>query len=821
MKKRIECVAIVLWLFLGIGPALSQQPTADELLAFKQCPPTRDIIYFGNGINNTLAEANLSKREIIKAYSPDLNKNYPDQKFQFCVAYNYSRGFEKDVIEVLNQKADETGGLTAVQLLELIKLKKEQAKKIIELLSLVSGKGSIVNSIALGATSKAADAYIEYLQNDAETLSRDFQKATTDLHVQRYFSDLCMGNRVAVVAHSQGNLFANEAAAQVINRHKPFENSMRILGVASPANREGGDTVYISNFNDTWPYAYVTAHDDRAISALRSIHNILPSNLDNDVSSWSPFERDLLNHGFISAYLDSVLPSRGKIDLMLNRLVQSLHFPNKTTNPLSCVNQGAISITVKDKDTKKSIPRVKITATHPVFGFFEGLTNEDGRYTFNLPVEYAHQNPSPAIGSQYQLNVYATGWVSSSFVQALSLCAIQDGFLRCFVPNSHNVQLTLLLEKSSAEYGMVEVKRVGATGGILPNNMPTQAQVDNLTPQSQNSAFFDNIPVSTNPSIAKSTDLPQYREKVAVCATQGCTLVPNDPNVVYQYAACNGTTCEIPVSLNGSGQLTRVVFLYDECANGYTKAGNGMECTSVIMPPPPPIATGKLNDTGITVCANNAQNGLPCPVSDFPGQDAEYGRDALAAAGLLQKVGGGSAGFDFTKLDDNGNPLPASATEWSCVKDNHTGLIWEEKTTSGLRSMNNTYTWYNPDISTNGGHSGAKDGGYCSESECDTRDYVRAVNMQGLCGANDWRMPTRDELHGIVDYSQLNPAIDTDYFPHTKVSDNQYVAYWSATPSASNVNHAWIVYFSNGNASPSAAKTNPFFYHVRLVRGGR
>src|SRR5690606_33363929 len=109
MKKRIECVAIVLWFFLGISPALSQQPTADELLAFKQCPPTRDVIYFGNGINNTLAEANLSKREIIKAYSPDLNKNYPDQKFQFCVAYNYSRGFEKDVIEVLNQKADETG----------------------------------------------------------------------------------------------------------------------------------------------------------------------------------------------------------------------------------------------------------------------------------------------------------------------------------------------------------------------------------------------------------------------------------------------------------------------------------------------------------------------------------------------------------------------------------------------------------------------------------------------------------------------------------------------------------------------------------------
>ena len=75
---------------------------------------------------------------------------------------------------------------------------------------------------------------------------------------------------------------------------------------------------------------------------------------------------------------------------------------------------------------------------------------------------------------------------------------------------------------------------------------------------------------------------------------------------------------------------------------------------------------------------------------------ATHGRDALARAGQLQKVGGGEAGFDFTKLDANGNALPASATSWDCVRDNVTGLIWEVKTTSGLRSWSNTYTWYDP-----------------------------------------------------------------------------------------------------------------------------
>jgi hypothetical protein len=47
-----------------------------------------------------------------------------------------------------------------------------------------------------------------------------------------------------------------------------------------------------------------------------------------------------------------------------------------------------------------------------------------------------------------------------------------------------------------------------------------------------------------------------------------------------------------------------------------------------------------LNDTGIKICSNAMQNGLPCPpVAGFPGQDAEYGTNS----------------FDFTKLDANGN----------------------------------------------------------------------------------------------------------------------------------------------------------------------
>jgi hypothetical protein len=221
--------------------------------------------------------------------------------------------------------------------------------------------------------------------------------------------------------------------------------------------------------------------------------------------------------------------------------------------------------------------------------------------------------------------------------------------------------------------------------------------------------------------------------------------------------------------------------------------------------------TGKLNDTGIDWCANDTTNHLPCPVSSHPGQDGEHGRDALARAGQLQKVGGGAAGFDFTKLAANGNALPASATSWDCVRDNHTGLIWEVKTTSGLRSRDHTYTWYDPNSPD--GNPGTANGGNCTGSACDTTGFVQAVNSQGLCGASDWRMPTRRELLGMVDYGRFNPAIDPGYFPNTPSSN-----FWSASPSLPGSNIAWNVHFVGGYAYFFPRSSS---IRVRLVRGGQ
>lgn len=210
-----------------------------------------------------------------------------------------------------------------------------------------------------------------------------------------------------------------------------------------------------------------------------------------------------------------------------------------------------------------------------------------------------------------------------------------------------------------------------------------------------------------------------------------------------------------------------------------------------------------LNGTGIDWWADDNDHFLDEPPPGFPGQDADFGRDALARAGELEKIGGGAAGFDFTKLDDSGNDLPAGAIEWSCVRDNHTGLIWEVKVdddTDHTRHFSHLYAWYNSTGENDGGHPGSVgDTNACDNTlngqNCNTENFVAAVNAIELCGASDWRMPSREEMRSIVHYGRTDwPAIDEDYFPNAESH-----AYWTASTSANDPSGAWQVHTGTGD----------------------
>ena len=211
--------------------------------------------------------------------------------------------------------------------------------------------------------------------------------------------------------------------------------------------------------------------------------------------------------------------------------------------------------------------------------------------------------------------------------------------------------------------------------------------------------------------------------------------------------------------------------------------------------------TGALNDTGIDWGGNyESGNNTNCTSSNISApQDCHQGRDAESAT---NDDSDGHAGFSFTKLDSSGNALTASATNWSCVQDNVTGLIWEVKTDDDdLHDKHDKYKWYNTDPATNGGEDGYADGNICygydssdASTYCNTQAFTARVNEAGLCGAHDWRLPSKEELRSIVDYSRYNPSIDTDYFPNARSS-----GFWSSSPYAGASHYAWYVYFYLGN----------------------
>ena len=185
---------------------------------------------------------------------------------------------------------------------------------------------------------------------------------------------------------------------------------------------------------------------------------------------------------------------------------------------------------------------------------------------------------------------------------------------------------------------------------------------------------------------------------------------------------------------------------------------------------------GRIPDTGQTTCYNNSEKiTCPQPGQAFFGQDASYTINPSS----------------YTKLDVNGNALPDSATSWSMVRDNVTGLIWEVKTDDGsIHDRDNRYTWQ------------------------EAQDvFAQSLNSSRFGGFSDWRVPSMKELTYLVDYGTYNPAVNTDFFHYTGSSS----LYWSSTAYADDTSYTWSIFFDYGYDYYFTYKL--FTYYVRAVRG--
>jgi hypothetical protein len=192
-------------------------------------------------------------------------------------------------------------------------------------------------------------------------------------------------------------------------------------------------------------------------------------------------------------------------------------------------------------------------------------------------------------------------------------------------------------------------------------------------------------------------------------------------------------------------------------------------------------------DTGQTKCYNNTVE-IPCPAAGQPfhGQDAQYAGPARS----------------YTDLGSG------------MIRDNVTGLIWEQKTNknnvknySDPHDADNTYTWCDTNSNTNGGNAGT-----CGTN--DTMDFLVTLNNTNYGGHNDWRLPTIKELATLVNLGRYDPAIDPVFAATTQLLSR----YWSSTTYTGYSGDARHVHFDDGDVGYGGKSHS---YYVRAVRGGQ
>lgn len=204
-------------------------------------------------------------------------------------------------------------------------------------------------------------------------------------------------------------------------------------------------------------------------------------------------------------------------------------------------------------------------------------------------------------------------------------------------------------------------------------------------------------------------------------------------------------------------------------------------------------AIGVLNDTGQSTCYDTSYNAVPCDeasagdTSAAPGQDGRYGRDAGAAMGRLQKIGGGDAGFDYSRICMSGEeeghgtcasppPLPTDLEnpqpdDWACLRDNVTGLTW----TLGNWSVD--VTWTEASSTADGSH-------------------LQHTNASARCGlSSGWRLPARREGYSLLNVQRQLPAVDPTYFPVLVNSPSVFSGVWTSERTAWHSEFQWAVGF--------------------------
>ncbi|MBD3789253.1 MAG: hypothetical protein IE885_02610 [Campylobacterales bacterium] len=161
-------------------------------VAINEC---KSDVYFANGIRTTAEDADSNqkliwKKVLAEQYGSNLSKM--EKELNFKTAYNNTYGFSGDIYEAYLQLASESEGWRDLYLFI---------------------------SYVVGHTGDEKDWYnqaLSLITGMNEEMIRQAYEADLSVQITDYKNSIALGHGVIVVAHSQGNLFTNDAYKNII-----------------------------------------------------------------------------------------------------------------------------------------------------------------------------------------------------------------------------------------------------------------------------------------------------------------------------------------------------------------------------------------------------------------------------------------------------------------------------------------------------------------------------------------------------------------------------------------------------------------------------
>ncbi|TJZ66379.1 hypothetical protein [Chitiniphilus eburneus] len=231
-----------------------------------QCDQIPAVVHI-NGITTTIRDARKNTKWLYEALEQELG-----HPVKTDLAYNQTHGFFADIAQTFYQLSQQNPDTAPEQIAEAL----------------------LYGNAPEGMDARVAEAAIRYYQAKAEQAAlaqltldeegeilRDIRRATAE------------ADKVLLVPHSQGNLFANRMYTLLTESGELRPQDLRIHGFASPADRVLGNG------------SYLTSRYDVVISSLDLLRKVLPHNIEIPRT-----KADLLGHGFKEVYLNPSLNGR-------------------------------------------------------------------------------------------------------------------------------------------------------------------------------------------------------------------------------------------------------------------------------------------------------------------------------------------------------------------------------------------------------------------------------------------------------------------------------------------------------------------------------